>query len=78
MASGNLIANRDPFHSSKHQLILSTRLAIVAMSRSIRQFLKRRSSFVATFVVPPKADIHAHKMAAKYLLIQAFAGDMPS
>jgi hypothetical protein len=38
------------------------------MSRSIRQLLKRRSSFVAAFVMPPKADVHAHKMAAKWLL----------
>ena len=66
--SDNLIANRDPFHSSKYELTLPTHLAIIAMSRSIRQFLKRRSSFVAAFVMPPKADIHAHKMAAKWLL----------
>ncbi|CAN7573875.1 AAA family ATPase [Agrobacterium tumefaciens] len=66
--SDNLIANRDPFHSSKYELTLPTHLAIIAMSRSIRQFLKRRSSFVAVFVMPPKADIHAHKMAAKWLL----------
>ena len=66
--SDNLIANRDPFHSSKYELTLPTHLAIIAMSRSIRQFLKRRSSFVAVFVMPPKADIHAYKMAAKWLL----------
>ncbi|WCA61651.1 AAA family ATPase [Agrobacterium tumefaciens] len=66
--SDNLLANRDPFHSSKYQLTLPTRLAIIAMSRSIRQFLKKRSSFVAAFVMPPKADAHAYKMAAKYLL----------
>ncbi|MDH7802415.1 MULTISPECIES: AAA family ATPase [unclassified Rhizobium] len=66
--SDNLIANRDPFHSSKYELTLPTHLAIIAMSRSIRQLLKRRSSFVAAFVMPPKADVHAHKMAAKYLL----------
>lgn len=66
--SDNLIANRDPFQSSKYELTLPTHLAIIAMSRSIRQFLKRRSSFVAAFVMPPKADIHAHKMAAKWLL----------
>ncbi|MGN7714054.1 AAA family ATPase [Hyphomicrobiales bacterium] len=66
--SDNLIANRDPFHSSKYELTLPTHLAIIAMSRSIRQLLKRRSSFVAAFVMPPKADIHAHKMAAKWLL----------
>lgn len=66
--SDNLIANRDPFHSSKYELTLPTHLAIIAMSRSIRQFLKRRSSFVAAFVMPPKADIHAYKMAAKWLL----------
>ncbi|MEE9985527.1 AAA family ATPase [Agrobacterium pusense] len=66
--SDNLIANRDPFHSSKYELTLPTHLAIIAMSRSIRQFLKRRSSFVAAFVMPPKADVHAYKMAAKYLL----------
>jgi cell division protease FtsH len=64
----NLIANRDPYHSSKYELTLPTHLAIIAMSRSIRQFLKRRSSFVAAFVTPPKADIHAYKMAAKWLL----------
>lgn len=64
----NLIANRDPYHSSKYELTLQTHLAIIAMSRSIRQFLKRRSSFVAAFVTPPKADIHAYKMAAKWLL----------
>ncbi|CAH0283506.1 ATP-dependent zinc metalloprotease FtsH [Agrobacterium fabrum] len=66
--SDNLIANRDPFHSSRYELTLPTHLAIIAMSRSIRQLLKRRSSFVAAFVMPPKADVHAHKMAAKYLL----------
>lgn len=66
--SDNLIANRDPFQSSKYELTLPTHLAIIAMSRSIRQLLKRRSSFVAAFVMPPKADVHAHKMAAKYLL----------
>ncbi|WP_107326938.1 AAA family ATPase [Agrobacterium pusense] len=66
--SDNLIANRDPFHSSKYELTLPTHLAIIAMSRSIRQLLKRRASFVAAFVMPPKADVHAHKMAAKYLL----------
>lgn len=66
--SENLIANRDPFHSSKYELTLPTHLAIIAMSRSIRQLLKRRSSFVAAFVMPPKANVHAHKMAAKYLL----------
>ncbi|MGV2049314.1 AAA family ATPase [Agrobacterium sp. 22-209-1] len=66
--SDNLIANRDPFHSSKYELTLPTHLAIIAMSRSIRQLLKRRSSFVAAFVMPPKADVHAHKMAAKWLL----------
>ncbi len=66
--SDNLIANRDPFHSSKYELTLPTHLAIIAMSRSIRQFLKRRSSFVAAFVMPPKVDVHAYKMAAKYLL----------
>jgi SpoVK/Ycf46/Vps4 family AAA+-type ATPase len=66
--SDNLIANRDPFHGSKYGLTLPSHLAIIAMSRSIRQLLKRRSSFVAAFVMPPKADVHAHKMAAKYLL----------
>ncbi|MEW9522422.1 AAA family ATPase [Agrobacterium radiobacter] len=66
--SDNLIANRDPFHGSKYELTLPSHLAIIAMSRSIRQLLKRRSSFVAAFVMPPKADVHAHKMAAKYLL----------
>lgn len=66
--SDNLLANRDPFHSSKYQLTLPTHLAIIAMSRSIRQFLKKRSSFVAAFVMPPKADVHAYKMAAKSLL----------
>ncbi|MCZ7891057.1 AAA family ATPase [Agrobacterium salinitolerans] len=66
--SDNLIANRDPFHGSKYELTLPSHLAIIAMSRSIRQFLKRRSSFVAAFVMPPKADIHAYKMAAKWLL----------
>jgi SpoVK/Ycf46/Vps4 family AAA+-type ATPase len=66
--SDNLLANRDPFHSSKYQQTLPTHLAIVAMSRSIRPFLKKRSSFVAAFVMPLKADVHAYKMAAKYLL----------
>lgn len=66
--SDNLIANRDPFHGSKYELTLPSHLAIIAMSRSVRQLLKRRSSFVAAFVMPPKADIHAHKMAAKWLL----------
>lgn len=64
----NLIANRDPYHSSKYELTLPTHLAIIVMSRSIRQLLKRRSSFVAAFVMPPKADIHSYKMAAKWLL----------
>ncbi|WKL21380.1 AAA family ATPase [Agrobacterium tumefaciens] len=66
--SDNLIANRDPFHGSKYELTLPSHLAIIAMSRSIRQLLKKRSSFVAAFVMPTKADVHAHKMAAKYLL----------
>ena len=64
----NLIANLDPYHSSKYELTLPTHLAIIVMSRSIRQLLKRRSSFVAAFVMPPKADIHSYKMAAKWLL----------
>lgn len=66
--SDNLIANRDPFHSSKYELTLPTHLAIIAMSRSIRQLLKRRSSFVVAFVMPSKADVYAYKMAAKWLL----------
>ncbi|MDS7595396.1 AAA family ATPase [Agrobacterium tumefaciens] len=66
--SENLFANRDPFHSVKYELTLATQLAIVSISRPIKRLLKRRSSFVAAFVLPPKADPHAHKMAAKWLL----------
>ncbi len=66
--TANLMGNRDPYHSSKYELTLPTHLAIIAMSRSIRWCLKRRSSFVAAFIMPPKADVHAYKMAAKWLL----------
>lgn len=67
--TANLMGNRDPYYSSKYELTLPTHLAIIAMSRSIRCFLKRRSSFVAAFIMPPKADVHAYKMAAKWLNI---------
>jgi len=66
--TANLMGNRDPYYSSKYELTLPTHLAIIAMSRSIRRFLKRRSSFVAAFIMPPSADVHAYKMAAKWLL----------
>lgn len=66
--TANLMGNRDPYHSSKYELSLPAHLAIIAMTRSIRHFLKRRSSFVAAFIMPPKADVHAYKMAAKWLL----------
>jgi SpoVK/Ycf46/Vps4 family AAA+-type ATPase len=66
--TANLMGNRDPYYSSKYELTLPTHLAIIAMSRSIRWFLRRRSSFVAAFIMPPKADVHAYKMAAKWLL----------
>ncbi|OAI85848.1 ATPase [Rhizobium sp. GHKF11] len=66
--TANLMGNRDPYYSSKYELTLPTHLAIIAMTRSIRHFLKKRSSFVAAFIMPPKADVHAYKMAAKWLL----------
>lgn len=66
--SDNLLANRDPFHSAKYELTLATQLAIVSMSRPIKRLLKRRSPFVAAFVMPPNADAYAYKMAAKWLL----------
>ncbi len=66
--TANLMGNRDPYHNSKSELTLPAHLAIIAMSRSIRHFLKRRSSFVAAFIMPPQADVHCYKAAAKWLL----------
>lgn len=66
--TANLMGNRDPYHDSKYELSLPAHLAIIAMSRSIRQFLKRRTPFVAAFVMPPQAEVHSYKAAARWLL----------
>lgn len=58
----------NPYHDSKNELSLPAHLAIIAMSRSIRQFLKRRTPFVAAFVMLPQAEVHCYKAAAKWLL----------
>lgn len=66
--TANLMASFDPYHSSSLDIDLPTHLAMVSMTRPIRHLLRRQSSFVAAFVLPPNAEVHSFKMAAKYLL----------
>ncbi len=66
--TANLMASFDPYHSSSLDIDLPTHLAMVSMTRPIRHLLRRQSSFVAAFVLPPNGEVHSFKMAAKYLL----------
>jgi hypothetical protein len=59
----------DPYGDEESDsLSLPTHLAVIAMSRVIRLFLKRRSGFVVAFVLPPGGDFNAYQRAANFLL----------
>ncbi|MBY3029459.1 AAA family ATPase [Rhizobium leguminosarum] len=59
----------DPYGDEEsNALSLPTHLAVIAMSRVIRLFLKKRSGFVVAFVLPPGGDFNAYQRAASFLL----------
>ncbi|QND47689.1 AAA family ATPase [Rhizobium lusitanum] len=59
----------DPYGEEESDaLSLPTHLAVIAMSRFIRPFLKKKSAFVGAFVVPPGGDLNSYRRAASWLL----------